>query len=113
MSGRRVAVLVALALLLGAGVAALALEVLREPQRSSFDPIEFREEFDRPSESGDDKKRDRRPKERRDGRKGETQAPPSGSGDSGGSTEGAPPAPPAPPAPAGGDDDDDVDDGDD
>jgi hypothetical protein len=110
MSARRVAVLVALAFLLGAGGAALAVGILRGPERSSVDPIELRVE-DEPSEDGDDDRR--KPRERkkprdartRDGRDGGTQAPPSG-----GESEGVPPAPPAPPAPAG-DDDDDFDDG--
>jgi hypothetical protein len=115
MSARRVAVLVALAFLLGAGGAALAVEILRGPERSSVDPIELRVE-DEPSEDGNDDRR--KPRERKkprdartgDGRDGGAQAPPSGD-----ESGGVPPAPPAPPAPAGDDDggDDDDDDGDD
>jgi hypothetical protein len=113
MSARRVAVLVALAFLLGAGGAALAVGILRGPERSSVDPIELRVE-DESSEDGDDDRKKRRerkkPRDVRtgDGRDGGTQAPPSGGDES----EGVPPAPPAPPAPAG-DDDDDLDEGDD
>jgi hypothetical protein len=113
MSARRVAVLVALAFLLGAGGAALAVEILRGPERSSVDPIELRVE-DEPSEDGDER---RKPGERkkprdgrtRDGQDGGSQAPQGGGDES----EGVPPAPPAPPAPAGDDDDDDDDGGDD
>jgi hypothetical protein len=113
MSARRVAVMVALAFLLGAGGAALAVEILRGPERSSVDPIELRVE-DEPSEDGDDRRKPRERKKPRDvrtgdGRDGGTQAPPSGGGES----EGVPPAPPAPPVPAGDDDDDFDDDGDD
>jgi hypothetical protein len=113
MSGRRVAVLVALAFLLGAGGATLAVEILRGPERSSVDPIELRVE-DEPSEDGDERRKLKERKKPRgartgDGRDGGTQAPPSGGDES----EGVPPAPPAPPAPADDDDDDFDDDGDD
>jgi hypothetical protein len=112
MSARRVAVLVALAFLLGAGGAALAVEILRGPERSSVDPIELRVEDER-SEDGDERRKPRERKKPRgartgDGRDGGTQAPRGGGDES----EGVPPAPPAPPAPAG-DDDDDDDGGDD
>ncbi len=52
MSRRRVAVLVTLAFLLGLGGAALAVEILRGPERSSVDPIELRVE-DEPRDDGD------------------------------------------------------------
>jgi hypothetical protein len=115
VSARRVAILVALAFLLGAGGVALAVGILRGPERSSVDPIELRVE-DEPSEDRDnDRKKPRerrRPPERRtrDGRDAGTQAPSSDTGDT---TEGFPPAPPAPPVPAGDDDDDGDDGGDD
>jgi hypothetical protein len=108
MSGRRVAVLIALAFLLGAGGAALAVEILRGPERSSVDPIELRVEDERPDDTDEERKKPNGRKKRQE-RNGGTQAPSDGTGDT---TGGAPPAPPAPPAPAG-DDDDDLDDVDD
>ena len=103
MSARRVAVLVALAFLLGAGGAALAVEILRGPERSSVDPIELRVEDERSEDGDDDRRKPRERKKPRDARTrdGRDGAPP------------APPAPPAPAAPAGDDDDDFDDDGDD
>jgi hypothetical protein len=110
MSGRKVWVAVALAFILGAGIALTATRLLSGPPATSVDPIRLHP----PSNSSEDgeqdgkkdgKKKNKKKREKGKGeRSGTSEQPPSG---------GAPPAPPAPPAPAGDDDDDDDDTDDD